>query len=102
MPADDFDIRFDQIMPGRQLLIRNFRQIERHRGEVRSLRDKTIHLSSGERIETELLLWGTGDAVALGYLGLDTLSKGGRLNGIAERCYSVFPSIDAPNLFLLG
>ena len=102
MPADDFDIRFDQIIPGRQRMIRNFRQIERYRGEVRSLRDKTLHLSSGEQIETELLLWGTGYAVELGYLGLDALSKARRLNDITRRCYSVFRSIDAPNLFLLA
>jgi hypothetical protein len=38
----------------------------------------------------------------LGYLGLDSLTKARRLNEISARCYSVFHSSDAPNLFLLA
>ena len=102
MPAGDFDIRRDQILPGRPRMIQGFRRIERHRGEVQSLRGKTIRLSNGEEIETDLLLWGTGYAVELGYLGLDALTKARGLNEISARCYSVFRSIDAPNLFLLA
>jgi cation diffusion facilitator CzcD-associated flavoprotein CzcO len=102
MPAGDFDIRVDQLIPGRPRMIRNFRKIERRRGEVRSLRDKTIHLSTGEQIEADLLLWGTGYAAELNYLGLDVLSEARRLHDITRRCHSVFRSIDAPNLFLLA
>ena len=102
MPAGDFDIRRDQILPGRPRMIRGFGRIERHRGEVRSVRGKTIRLSNGEEIETDLLLWGTGYAVELGYLGLDALARARGLNEISARCYSVFRSIDAPNLFLLA
>lgn len=101
MPDREFDFRRDQLVPGRPNMIRNFRRIERHRGEVQSLRGKTIHLSGGGQIETDLLLWGTGYAVELGYLGLEAL-RGMRLNDIIRRCYSVFRSIDAPNLFLLA
>ena len=53
-------------------------------------------------MEADLVLWGTGYAADLGYLGLETLTKVGRLNEISRRCYSVFRSIDAPNLFLLA
>ena len=102
MPGAGFDIRRDQIIPGRQRMLRNFRHIERYRGEVQSLRGKTIRLSSGEEIETDLLLWGTGYAMDLDYLGLEAVSKAGGLNYVSGRCYSGFRSIDAPRLFLLA
>lgn len=102
MPEDEFDMRRDQLIPGRPRMIKNLRHIERHHGEVRSLRGKTIGLSSGEQMETDLLLWGTGYGVDLGYLGLESLTKARGLNDISSRCYSVFLSTDAPNLFLLA
>jgi hypothetical protein len=102
MPEGDFDIRHDQLIPGRPRMIQGFRSIERHRGEVESVHGKTIRLANGEEIETDLLLWGTGYAMDLSYLGLDTLTKASGLNEISARCYSVFRSIDAPNLFLLA
>lgn len=101
MPAGEFDIRCDQLIPGRRQMLSNFRSIARYRGEMQSLRGKTIRLSSGERIETDLLLWGTGYAVDLDYLDLEALSRA-RLNDIGKRCHAVFRSIDAPNLFLLA
>jgi len=101
-PDGHFDIRRDQLIPGRPLMLQNFRGIQRHRGEVQSIRGKTIRLSSGEELETDLLLWGTGYAMDLGYLNLEALSKARRLNDMSSRCYSVFRSIDAPNLFLLA
>jgi len=102
MPERDFDIRRDQIIPGRPRMIQGFRRIERHRGEVQSIRGKTVRLSNGGEIKTDLLLWGTGYAVDLDYLGLDPLTQAGGLNAICGRCYSAFLSIDAPNLFLLA
>ena len=102
MPRGDFDIQRDQLIPGRRGMIKNFRRIERYRGEVQSIRGKTVHLSSGEQMETDLLLWGTGYAADLGYLGIQGITKLGRLNEISRRCHSVFRSIDAPNLFLLA
>ena len=102
MPDREFDFRRDQLIPGRPRMVQGFSRIERHRGEVRSVRGKRIRLSSGEEIETDLLLWGTGYAVELGYLGLDALNGARSLNDIYSRCYSGFRSIDAPNLFLLA
>jgi len=102
MPEGAFDIRRDQLIPGRPRMIQGFRSIERHRGEVQSVHGKTIRLANGEAIETDLLLWGTGYAMELGYLGLDSLTTARGLNEISARCYSVFRSIDAPNLFLLA
>ena len=102
MPEGEFDIGRDQIIPGRPRMIQGFRGIERHRGEVRAVHGKSIRLSSGEEIETDLLLWGTGYAVELGWLGLDSLAKARGLNEMCGRCRSSFLSIDAPNLFLLA
>jgi hypothetical protein len=102
MPKDEFDIRHNQLIPGRPRMIQGFRNIERHRGEVQSVEGKTIRLSNGEEIETDVLLWGTGYATDLGFLGLDSLTKAKGLNEISARCYSAFRSIDAPNLFLLA
>jgi cation diffusion facilitator CzcD-associated flavoprotein CzcO len=102
MPDGDFDIRRELLLPGRPRMLQNFRRIERYCGEVQSLRGKTMRLSSGEEIETDLLLWGTGYAMDLGFLNVAAISKVGSLNDISRRCYSGFRSIDAPRLFLLA
>ncbi|WP_166255015.1 flavin-containing monooxygenase [Marinobacter salicampi] len=102
MPEADFDIRRDQLIPGRPGMIANFEKISRHQGEIRSLRGKTVELSNGEQIETDLLLWGTGYGVDFGFLGLEGLSSAKGLNEISSRCYSGFLSAEAPHLFLLA
>lgn len=101
MPDGDFDFGRHQLIPGRPRMIQDFRRITRYRGEVQSLRGETVQLSSGDHLETDLLLWGTGYVADYGYLRLAEL-EGLGLNEIAGRCYSVFRSIDAPNLFLLA
>jgi len=101
-PDGDFDIRRHQLIPGRCLMLRNFKNIERHVGEVSSIRGKTIALSNGDAFEGDILLWGTGYAVELEYLNLATFSSGQRLGELRGRCCSAFRSTDAPNLFLLA
>jgi hypothetical protein len=44
------------------------------------LRGKTTRLASGEEIETDLLLWGTGYAMDLDYLSVEAVSKAGSPN----------------------
>jgi cation diffusion facilitator CzcD-associated flavoprotein CzcO len=102
MPEGDFDIRRDQLVPGRPGMIKHFANIERHRGEIRAIRDKTLVLSNGEQVETDLLLWGTGYSVDFNFLGLEAISNARNLNEISSRCYSGFLCADAPNLFLLA
>ena len=102
MPEQPFDIRRDQIIPGRPGMIEGFERIERHRTEVRSIEGRTVHLVSGHTLDTDLLLWGTGYDTDLGYLKVPALSREGGLNGIAARCHSGFRSADAPNLFFLA
>lgn len=101
MPRRDFDIERDQLVPGRRHMIANFKQIRRIRGEPGTLRGNTIHCSTGDRVEADLLLWATGYAIDLDWLGMPALGRAG-LNEIAARCSSVFRSLDAPNLFLLA
>ncbi|TGN40297.1 NAD(P)-binding domain-containing protein [Marinobacter confluentis] len=102
LPERDFDIRVDQLIPGRPRMLEHFVDIERHQGEVGSLSDHTVTLSGGETFETDLLLWGTGYGVDFRYLGLEGLNQAKNLNEIGSRCYSGFLSSDAPNLFLLA
>jgi hypothetical protein len=100
-PEGGFDLRRDQFIPGRRRMIQNFARIERHRGEVRSLGGTTARLSDGAQVDIDVLLWGTGYAPDLDYLGIAAIS-GAKLPEISARCRSVFLSTDAPNLFLLA
>ena len=102
MPDGTFDISRDQLIPGRRRMIRNFRQITRHRSEVRSIHANTVTLANGEQFETDLLLWGTGYRTDMDYLAVDALKNAKGLNDMAKRCYSAFLSMDAPNLFLMA
>lgn len=102
LPDADFDIRRHQLVPGRRLMIEHFNRIERHQGEVRSLRGDQVRLAGGERVGTDILLWGTGYAIDLDYLDVPPLADAVRPDEIARRCYSGFRSMDAPNLFFLA
>jgi hypothetical protein len=101
-PAGKFDISRNQLIPGRRRMIKNFRNITRHRGEVRSVHANTVSVSDGAQIETDLLLWGTGYRTDMDYLDVDALKNTKGLNDMARRCYSAFRSMDAPNLFLMA
>ena len=74
----------------------------RHLAEVRAVDGGTIELSNGERIEADLLLWGTGYAADLGYLEVDALSGAKDLREVGRRMRAMFRSPDASNLFLLA
>ncbi len=102
MPQTSFDIERDQLIPGRRAMIANAGLIERHCGEVRSIAGNAILLSTGERIEGDLLLWGTGYTADLAYFGVDALTSAKDLKEVGKRCRAMFRSMDAPNLFLLA
>lgn len=102
MPNDAFDLRRHQLIPGRKGMIENFAGIERHRGEVVRLENKTAHLSDGESVACDVLLWATGYDVDLSYLDVESISRIRRLDDLAQHCGMLFRSLDAPNLFFLA
>ena len=102
MPSRDFDVRHDQLMPGRASMLENFATIERHRGSVESIDGRTVTLSDGHRLEPDLLLWGTGYSVDLSYFESPKIASIRTLDALGSRCGSIFRSLDAPNLYFPG
>ena len=49
MPAHDFDVRYDQLIPGRAGMLEHLTSIERHRGSVECMDGRTVTLSDGHR-----------------------------------------------------
>lgn len=98
-PSHEFDVRHDQLIPGRACMLENFAAIERHRGGVESIDGRMVTLSDGHRLELDLLLWGTGYGVDLSYFGLPELASIRTLDTLAARCGGIFRSLDAPNLY---
>jgi cation diffusion facilitator CzcD-associated flavoprotein CzcO len=102
MPSRDFDVRHDQLIPGRAGMLANFANIERHRANVESVAGRTVALSDGHRLDPDLLLWGTGYGVDLTYFELPEIASIRTLDALAARCGGIFRSLDAPNLYLPG
>jgi len=48
MPDRDFDIRREQLIPGRPRMIQGFRRIERHRGEVQSISLAAVNVNDAQ------------------------------------------------------
>jgi cation diffusion facilitator CzcD-associated flavoprotein CzcO len=102
IPEKPFDLSRDQILPGRRTMLLNFARIERHPGEIGRIEGKVVHLKNGRHLEADMLLWGTGYEMDLGYLDVEPLAHQTRLGDVASRCGSLFRALDAPNLFLLA
>ena len=102
MPAHDFDVRQHQLIPGRPGMLAHFPAIERHRGTVASIAGGTVTLSGGERIEADVLLWGTGYGVDLSYFEAAEIASIRTLQALGARCSCIFRSRDAANLYFPG
>lgn len=102
LPNEDFDLRRHQLIPGRRELIKHFREIEKHRGEVARIEGRSVHMTSGAQIDVDLILWGTGYEMDLGYFASPALAKIRRIVDLTRRCGSLFRSLDEPNLFFLA
>ena len=102
LPEQGFDLRRHQLIPGRRGMIASFDRIERHRGEVSRIEGRTVVISDGQATGCDLVLWGTGYDVDLGYLQVGALSDVHRLDQLASHCGTLFLSLDAPNLFFLA
>lgn len=101
-PTERFDIRKHQLIPGRRRMIENLDAITRHRDEIRSLRGREVVLRSGERFETDVVLWGTGYRMNLRYLSLPEYEGIERLDGLLPKLGSLVRSVDYPSLFFIG
>jgi cation diffusion facilitator CzcD-associated flavoprotein CzcO len=102
MPTHDFDVRHDQLFPGRAGMLEHLNAIERHRASVDSIAGRTVTLSDGQRIEVDLLLWGTGYGVDLSYFEAPQIASLRTLDALADRCGCIFRSLDAANLYFPG
>lgn len=102
MPSHDFDVERDQLIPGRPGMLANFSAIERHCGNVASIEGRTVTLSDQTRIETDLLLWGTGYSVDLSYFEAPEIAAIRTLEALCARCGDIVHSLDAPNLYFPG
>ncbi len=102
MPRHDFDVRRDQLIPGRPGMLEHYGSIERHRASVDAINGGTVKLSDGHGVDAELLLWGTGYSVDLSYFASPEISSIRTLDALAARCCCIFRSLDAANLYFPG
>ncbi len=102
MPSHDFDVEHDQLIPGRPGMLANFAAIERHCGSVASIARRTVTLADGNRLEADLLLWGTGYSVDLSYFEAPEIASIQTLEALGARCGGIVHSLDAPNLYFPG
>lgn len=102
LPTHDFDVRHDQLIPGRPGMLEHYASIERHHASVDAIAGGTVTLSDGHRVEAELLLWGTGYGVDLSYFASAEIASIRTLDALAARCGCIFRSLDAANLYFPG
>lgn len=102
MPTQPFDVLRDQLIPGRPGMLRHYADIERHHARVESVAGGTVTLSTGQRVEADVLLWGTGYGIDLSYFASEKIASIRTVDELAARCGCIFRSLDAPNLYFPG
>jgi hypothetical protein len=102
LPDLPFNIEMDQLIPGRWRLIENIDQIERHRGDIKTIKGNSVVLGSGATIEADMILWGTGYEMDLSYLQAALSNQITHPDQLARRCGSLVLSLDAPNLYFVS
>lgn len=102
LPSDQFNFDRDQLIPGRRGMIENFSKIERFRGGVEQISDRTLQLSSGEKVDADVILWGTGYTLDLSFFHSPHLAAISRVDELVVRCGGLFRSLDASKLFFLA
>jgi lysine/ornithine N-monooxygenase len=102
VPDAVFDLRRHQLIPGRWRMIENFAAIERHRGEVRRIDGRCVELSTGQRVEADLVLWATGYEVDLSFFANPVLSSIRRHEELAAQCGCGTRSIAEPGLYFMA
>jgi cation diffusion facilitator CzcD-associated flavoprotein CzcO len=101
LPPNDFDFARDQIIPGRYRMIEHFQKLERYRAEITHITGRTMGLSTGQSLEADMVLWGTGYALDMSYFAAPKLSGMKQSSALAKRCGDLYRSIDAERLFFL-
>ncbi|MDI9336259.1 MAG: NAD(P)-binding domain-containing protein, partial [Gammaproteobacteria bacterium] len=84
-PSQPFDVRFDQLMPGRALMLARYHEIHRYAAEVMSIQHDQVHLSQGLTLQADVVLWGTGYCVDLSYFADPDLARIQTLSSLAKR-----------------
>jgi cation diffusion facilitator CzcD-associated flavoprotein CzcO len=102
LPTHDFDVGQDQLIPGRAGMLAHFAAIERHHAQVVSIQGRRVTLSDGQRLDVDLLLWGTGYRVDLSYFELPQIAAIRSINELGASCGGIFRSLDAANLYFPG
>jgi hypothetical protein len=100
LPAQPFDVLKDQLIPGRPRMLACFDALQRLRGSVASIHGRTITLTGGESITADVLLWGTGYSMDLGWLEVPALAALRTTDALVAHCGCIFRSLDAGNLNL--
>lgn len=101
-PQAPFDVLHDQLIPGRHRMLANFGSIRRLPGCVEGVSGRTITVSGGERVDADLLLWGTGYAVDLSYFESPAIAAIRDTRTLTSRCGGLVRSLDADNLYFPG
>lgn len=100
LPARPFDVLQDQLFPGRPRMLSQFAAIDRRQGSVSAISGRTVALSGGDSVEADVLLWGTGYEMDLGWIDVPALAALRTTNALVARCGCIFRSLDADNLYL--
>jgi cation diffusion facilitator CzcD-associated flavoprotein CzcO len=102
LPEGVFDLGRDQVVPGRRRMIENYLRIERHRAEVVRVSGRRVTLSNGEAIDADLLLWGTGYEIDLGFFANEALSRIRRHEELFAQCGCGVVATAEPGLYFLA
>ena len=100
MPQQPFDVLKDQLIPGRPGMLAHFQRLHRFQGSVQSISGRSVSLSSGITVDTDVLLWGTGYEIDLSWIDVPALAAVRNTEALAARCGCIFRSLDAGNLYL--
>ncbi len=101
-PAQSIDMRHDQLIPGRALMLANLPRIERYPGTVQTFAGNEVVLADGTRLRADTVLWGTGYATDLSYFEDQRIAGIHSIAQLAARCGCVFRSLDVPDLYFPG
>ena len=100
-PQRPYDVRHDQLMTGRPLMLANFARIARHAAAVAAIDGDAVTLGDGTVLRPDWLLWGTGYALDLSYFDDPAIASLKSIDALAARCGG-FQSLDADHLYFPG